>query len=313
LYSTLKSIDSKYDKNYTAAKDLEKMPGIKKFFENHALMLPYSISFIKCNDPTCCNPFRSPAGAIRDLATQRQPTPKLDRTDVNRSGHFLTRDEALREAGKNENAASDLSDLPSKADEEASSKEGKAKRDRDFEVARELKLRSWSDGRQVRGVVKCYDCGKPRCLFAPLKNDGYFQALGEFKRTLESIGYRYSCGVLIFSDEHPRAKIITQRLNITCESKIEKAYYNPGERDLKTVDICIHCGEEGEPDFLYRQDELEEMNKTGGKQCYPICKLCLAAGKKIETYTKKKTNALQKRKEDAANKNAEASKRRKNS
>ena len=148
-------------------------------------------------------------------------------------------------------------------------------------------------------------------MLPPLKNEDYFNALGEFKRTLEAVDYRYSCGDLIFPDDHPTAKIITQRVNLTCESKIEKEYYNPGERELVTVDVCIHCGDEGGSDYLYKQKELESMNKSGGKQCYPICKLCLAEGKKIVSYTKKKTNQVQKRKENQASKNAEASKRRK--
>ena len=69
-------------------------------------------------------------------------------------------------------------------------------------------------------------------------------------------------------------------------------------------DICIHCGEGGSSEFLYRQAELENQGKTGGRQCYPICKLCLGAGKKLAFYPKKKTNMTKKRKEDAMNKAA---------
>ena len=57
--------------------------------------------------------------------------------------------------------------------------------------------------------------------------------------------------------------------------------------------------------------ELESMNKTGGKCCYPICKLCLNAGKKIEVYKSKRMNVTQKRTEDRSNTAAKASKRRK--
>ena len=310
LHSTLKTIDDQYDPNYSAAKDLEKMPGIKKYLQTHTVILPYSISFVKCDDPSCsCKPYRSPQD-VRKLALQRQPTPKRDTTNKNRTGHFLKRKDALLLANDNNSAVSDLSDLPSKADEKETSADGKAKRDRDADVCKALSLRSW-DAKKVRMIARCYNCGKGRCIFSPLKNDAYFNAVGEHKRTLESVDYRHSCGDLIFADEHPTAKIITQRLNLTCESKMEKEYYNPGERDLVTVDVCIHCGEEGGSDFLYNQKELEAMKKSGGKMCYPICKLCLAEGKKIETYTKKKTNQTQKRKEDLANKNAGASKRRK--
>ena len=180
---------------------------------------------------------------------------------------------------------------------------------RDSEVAKSLKLRSW-DNKKVCGIVNCYNCGKSRCLFTPLKNDEYARAQGELQRTLESVDYRFSCGDLIFSDEHPSGKTITQRLNLTCESRIETAYYNVEGRGLKTKSICIHCGEHGDSDFLYQQEDIEAMNKSGGKQCYPICKLCLGEGKKVIHYAGKKTDQAQKRKEDYNNKNAEASKRR---
>ena len=72
---------------------------------------------------------------------------------------------------------------------------------------------------------------------------------------------------------------------------------------MKLVDICIHCGDEGSSEYLFGQTELEEQNKTDGKQCYPICKLCcLDEGKKVVAYPKKKTNQTQKRKEATANK-----------
>ena len=125
--------------------------------------------------------------------------------------------------------------------------------------------------------------------------------------------YRFSCGDLIIPEEHPTAKIIAQRINLTCESMIKKSYYSVDGRELKTVPICIHCGEKGGSDFLFQQAELENKNKTDGRQCYPICELCLNEGKKVVVYgEKKKTNLLrrEKRKEDRAraNKEAEASK-----
>eukprot|EP00956_Cyclotella_meneghiniana_P032314 scaffold88197_cov37-Cyclotella_meneghiniana.AAC.1 len=125
-------------------------------------------------------------------------------------------------------------------------------------------------------------------------------------RTLEAVDHRFSCGDLIFSDEHPTGKVITQRLNLTCESRIETAYYNVEGRGLRTKPICIHCGEHGDSDFLYQQEDIEAMNKSSGKQCYPICKLCLGKGKKVIPYAGKKTDQAQKRKEYQNNKNAEA-------
>ena len=101
--------------------------------------------------------------------------------------------------------------------------------------------------------------------------------------------------------------MIAQRQALTCESDIEKEYYNCAGRGLDCVDICIHCGEKGGCgcDFLLGQKQLEERNKTAGRQCYPICVHCLDNGKKIVTYSKAKTNQSQKRKEVASAKVAQ--------
>eukprot|EP00956_Cyclotella_meneghiniana_P025642 scaffold53876_cov80-Cyclotella_meneghiniana.AAC.5 len=310
LRSILRSIDPRYDEKFTTAQHFDKMPAIKKFYDKHVVGTPYSLSFVKCEDPSCkCKPMRSPM-SVRALALQRQPAPKLDRTDQNRTGHYLKRSDALRLSDGNEAAACDLSDLPSKVAHQESTEAGKAKTARDAAVTKELVLRSW-ENRRVRGTVICFHCNKARCLYS-VTVEAFLGASGELKRTMESIDYRYSCGDLIFPDGHPTSKIIGQRINLTCESPIEKSYYNvEGRTGFLTTPICIHCGEKGGSDFLFQQAELESMNKSGGQRCYPICKLCLNAGKKIETYPRKKTNNTQKRTEDRANIAAEASKRRK--
>ena len=146
---------------------------------------------------------------------------------------------------------------------------------RDSEVAKSLKLRSW-DNKKVCGIVNCYNCGKSRCLFTPLKNDEYARAQGELQRTLESVDYRFSCGDLIFSDEHPSGKTITQRLNLTCESRIETAYYNVEGRGLKTKSICIHCGEHGDSDFSSVNKNpgpagsWKKLKKLTFSRCFPL-------------------------------------------
>lgn len=65
----------------------------------------------------------------------------------------------------------------------------------------------------------------------------------QLQQKLEAIDFRYSCGDLVFDDDHPVSKVIGQRQNLTCESAVEKAYFNHKERALKLQDVCIHCGE----------------------------------------------------------------------
>ena len=121
---------------------------------------------------------------------------------------------------------------------------------------------------------------------------------------MESISFRYSCGDLVFDDDHLVSKVLGKRVSLTCESPVEKAYYNDKGWALKLPDICIHCDQGGSTEFLFGQTELEEPGKTGGRQCYPSCTLCLNAGKTVATYLKKKTNDTKKRKEYASKKAA---------
>ena len=278
LHDILSKLDKRYKPEFTKSEDLKHMPAISAWMDAHCLILPYSISILRCKDEKCCGKFRSPAAnGVRDLVTQRQPTPIMDNTNKNRKNHFFQREEALRLFGDSEKALSDLSDLPSKKPDKKNEK--KTKDDRDATINAKLKLKSW-EPKKVRGVMRCYFCNKYRCFFSREKDSPeYREAVIAWQQKLESIDHRYSCGDLLFDDDHPVANIIAQRQQLTCESQIEKAYYNHAERALKLVDICIHCGDEGSSEYLFGQPELEKKNKTGGKQCYPICKLCLDEGK----------------------------------
>ena len=41
---------------------------------------------------------------------------------------------------------------------------------------------------------------------------------------MESIYFPYSCGDLVFDDDHLVSKVLGQRVSLTCESPVEKAY-----------------------------------------------------------------------------------------
>ncbi|KAL7552225.1 hypothetical protein ACHAWF_016995 [Thalassiosira exigua] len=302
LHGILKSLDPAYDPNLNLAEDLKKMPAIKAWIDAHCVMTPYSISIQRCNNTSCCGKFRSPP-AVRELAMQRQPTLQMDTSNHGRKNHFYSRDDAICLYSDSTAALTDLSDLPSKNIADSAADDKKARDSRDAKINRSLQLKSW-DAKKVRSFVKCFNCGKPRCIFATKKDDAYNEAAEALERKLESISFRYSCGDLIFDDDHPVGKVITQRQQLTCESKVERAYYNHDERALKVDDVCIHCGEEGSDNFLLRQAQLEARNMTGGKQCFPICLDCVEMKKKVLCYPKKKTNKSQKRKEDQATKSA---------
>ena len=216
---------------------------------------------------------------VRELAMQRQPTPRMD---PSREGHFLPRDQALKEAVHNPSYLTDLSDMPSSVGN-PKKEETKKRKARDIKIDKDLKLKSW-DGKKVRGFVTCFFCNKRRCLYAATDPE-YQEARLAIRQQMESVSDRYSCGDLLFDDGHPLSTVIAQKQNLTCESQIEKGYYNKaGERMLKLKDLCIHCGaqaDEEEDGFLLKMPQLRERNLAGGKMCYPICSPCLDSGKKV--------------------------------
>ena len=282
LHNRLKQIAPAYTPKIMLKDHLKKVPEIVSFIESHTIITPYSFSVQKCNDIGCCGNIRTPVN-VSDLAMQRQPTP---RADIGRVGHFLCRDQALKEAPNQQNALIDLTDMPSNVGDEEKKKLKKQKA-RDLAVTKELKLKSW-EGRRVRAIIVCYNCNKRRCMYSP-KEEEFATANLALRQKIESVSGYYSCGDLLFDDDHPLSKVIVQKQSLTCESQIEKGYYANANRSLKVKMICIHCGVLGNDDkeFLYCMPQLLEKNMTEGYDCYPICVDCIASGKKVVKGSKK--------------------------
>ena len=173
-------------------------------------------------------------------------------------------------------------------------KEGKKVRDK--KVDKEAGLKSW-DPKKVRSILTCFSCGKRRCIFSKENGIDYKNVSVALQQKYESVSERFTCGDLLFPDNHPFSRLLAQRTNINCESQIEKAYFNVPVRGFKTQDACIHCGEgcreERKSDFLLGQEELQERNATAGYSCYPIGTMCLDGGKKVVMYNERKPNLVQ--------------------
>jgi len=157
---------------------------------------------------------------------------------------------------------------------------------------------SW-DAKKVRAVLKRYHCAKPRCIYSPV-DATYNAATTALQQKMESVSNRFSCGDLLFEDSHHLSKVLVQQQALTCESRIEKGYFNHKDRKLKLPDICIHCGEEGAEDSLLSQPQLIERKLTGGKICFPISADCLKCGKTVLKTGRK--DAMNVRKEKAGSK-----------
>jgi hypothetical protein len=291
LHEQLQKIDPAWTPDVKLKAHLAQVPDLVSFISKHCIITQYSMSVQKCNNSSCCGPLRTPV-EYRDLAMQRQPTP---RRDPRRDGHFLCRADALNEAGGKESSLVDVADLPSATLDEKKG-EAKERTKRDERVSKQFKLKSW-DGKKVRATVACFECGKPRCVYSQ-EEKAYFAAETVLQQKLESVSLRYSCGDLLFPDNHHLSGVLVQRQSLVCESAIEKGYYNCSNRLLKLKDLCIYCGAEdaeGSNNFLLGMKELTEQCKTNGYHCFPICTMCLDKGKKI--VTKGKQNALLARKE----------------
>ena len=111
----------------------------------------------------------------------------------------------------------------------------------------------------MKGYLHCYNCHKPRCFFSRSHNDELDDAFEQWNDNdkSEPVSFCYSCGDLVFDDDHPVSKVIGQRQALTCESPIEKAYYPSDEQALKVPQMCYHCGESGSKNFLLEQEQLE--------------------------------------------------------
>ena len=87
----------------------------------------------------------------------------------------------------------------------------------------------------VRDVVTCSDCGKPRCLFAAKK-------LGkEEAETLQAAkeDVDFVCSRSIFAPDHPLASKVGTRLDISCSTDVTSHYF-ASKRGLPLV--CFKCG-----------------------------------------------------------------------
>jgi len=287
LYDELKAIDPNFNKESMLKSDMVKMMNMSKYWDKHAVATPYSFDLRKCNNEDCCGVIRTPM-EVRDLVMQRTPTPRHDPLRV---GHFKRREQLLSSANTNPNAMTDLTDLPSMK-EDKNKEDTKERTNRDLLVSQAAGVRSW-EFKKVKGFVVCYHCGKRRCIYS--NNDkAYADALVAFQQKLESVSGRFSCGDLLFDDEHHLSKVIVQKKSLTCETIIEKGYYGNDGRLLKLKDICVHCGEIGKS--VLGLKELRERSLTDGFNRFPICLQCLKCGKKLERSTRTQ-DVVQARKE----------------
>ena len=121
----------------------------------------------------------------------------------------------------------------------------------------------------VRDVVTCSDCGKPRCLFAAKK-------LGkEEAETLEQAkeDVDFVCSGSIFAPDHPLASKVGTRLDISCSTDVTSHYF-ASKRGLPLV--CFKCGSAS-------PFPVAEEVSSKFQSAHPMCQECFAKGVRVRT------------------------------
>ena len=105
----------------------------------------------------------------------------------------------------------------------------------------------------VRDVVKCSTCKKPRCIYATraLSN----REMIELRKIIKN--YDYVCGCMIAPETSFLKGSIFSRLELHCNSPIESMYYGAPKLN-KRKDLCCHCGKTG----VSQDTELKRQYKT---------------------------------------------------
>ena len=122
---------------------------------------------------------------------------------------------------------------------------------------------------KVRGIIKCGECFKPRCIYSNAKQTR--QEETEIVTVKES--NVYTCG----SSFPCESGGIAVREALVCTSPIESQYYSAVLVHFPPV--CYHCGL-GE-ESLVDNEELKHMYAV----VHPICFVCLSDGKKENLLT----------------------------
>ena len=141
-------------------------------------------------------------------------------------------------------------------------------------VAERNKTAKFWTANNVRHVLKCQKCDKPRCIYAwPLALEDFGDRLHHLHDIIEQSFYEYFCGdpLLGLDDDqvphHPLLKdCFYIRRALVCGMDVETNYYSSPK---KFESICFHCGS---PDDLVDNETLQQTTK--GKKALPTCGAC---------------------------------------
>ena len=123
-------------------------------------------------------------------------------------------------------------------------------------------------GQNVREIVKCKSCSKPRCIYSnPNVSNREQRELRKIIRT-----YEYLRGCLITPDVCFLSGTLFTRLKMHCKSPIEWACYSPTKANARK-NVCCHCSK--------ISAKVDSDEKKLYKSVLPACNQRKAQGKKI--------------------------------
>ncbi|CAB4442447.1 unnamed protein product [Rhizophagus irregularis] len=221
----------------TSINSLNKHSELQDFTKSHCQIRIYSFQIKKCGEEGCkfCLPIRLPKNIFDEL--KFIPNPMLS-TDLE---HYKDFDDLYGTETKEflpSTSESTKEDIPS----------------------------GIINNSNIRKLINCTICNKPRCIFS--KN-----ALNDKEKTSLEIlldNVIYICGSPIAPETHNLYEKVYVRQKIHCSSPIEAVYFSC--RHLKTEIICFYCGEKNE--LLEPNDSLKKKFTT----IYPFCQTCKSKG-----------------------------------
>ncbi|CAC5376627.1 unnamed protein product [Mytilus coruscus] len=220
-----------------------------KFLEDHCRQRAYMFQIRKCQNINCCLSSRS------GITFPWVPDPMMQ---INKS-HYEPFEKVL---GTDTNE----SDKPS------------AQNTKTSVVAEQMQgiLNAGLVGQNVRRTVSCYECGKPRCIYA--KKTLTSREARTLNRMLEK--HDYTCGCIIVPEDDTLHGIVHTRLQMECRTPVEFSYYADNTPIRLQKDICCYCASPNS------EKDAEEVAKF--KVVLPICNDCKNSGKPIIKRNPKK-------------------------
>ncbi|XP_070546755.1 uncharacterized protein [Ptychodera flava] len=135
---------------------------------------------------------------------------------------------------------------------------------------------------KVRAVIRCSECLRNRCVYAPSKLST--SQMAAFIRVQEDNSY--ICGQPLFPCNHEFHSDVVVRQAVACTSPMETTYYSATTVSFEAC--CFYCGVQ---DSLLNDDYITSL-RSQYSVVRPLCKMCRDSGKEAKTWGQSKMKKL---------------------